>query len=300
MSLRIYAEDIWWLMHHSDDPVRQSLICYCDDSGSHEESTVAVVGGILLSKERFINLNAKWDEILHEFKIEGIHMRDFVRPHGRYVTMPHEMKIALFASITKVIVINRIYSVAVSVPQADFKTLLSPKIYRTVMGAYSMGFFAALLVNGTIAHATGYNGRIGYLVDKGSSNHHDQIDAAHTVVLTWERNAKETDRYTGALAFDLDDNNNALQAADVIAWISRRKTELLSFGDEFLPLLQIFQPLPIFSIGLSPGLDYKGFAHIPIDYDPATVKAFANVVNTWIAENGDRPSSFTEMMIPRA
>jgi hypothetical protein len=288
---RICAEDVWWLMHHSDDPAKQSMICYCDDSGSHEESRVAVVGSILLSKEGFIKLDGAWSKLINEFKIEGIHMRDFVRPHGRYVTMPHEMKYALFASVARAIILNRIYSVTASVPHADFKALLSPKIYRHVMGAYSMAFFATVLTNGTLAHVRHYNGRIGYLVDKGASNHHAQIDAAHTVVLGWEKHADEDSRYTGVLAFDLDDNNNALQAADVIAWTYHRKKELLGFGGEFAPLLQIFHPLPSFS----DGLEYVGIAHIPLDYDSQTAKGLADIVNTWIAENGTMPASFVDL-----
>jgi len=281
-------------MHHSDDPAKRGMICYCDDSGSHEESKVAVVGSIVLNKERFLNLDRKWDKLLDEFKIDGIHMADFVRPHGRYVTMPQEMKISLFTSVAKQIILNRIYSATISVPHADFKALLSPEIYRTVMGAYSMAFFGMLLLNSAIAHATNYNGKIGYLVDKGSHNHHDQIDAAHTVLLMWERRAPEIDRRTGALAFDLDDNNNALQAADVIAWTYRRRAELLTFGDEFVPLLNIFHPLPVLAVGPI-GIDYHGQAHLAADYNPMSVRLFADMINHWIAENGTIPSSFLEI-----
>jgi hypothetical protein len=223
-------------MHHSDDPARRSMICYCDDSGSHEECPVAVVGSILLNKEQFINLDAKWNKLLDEFKLESIHMKDFVRPDGRYSTMPREMKLSLFTSIARQIILNRLYSVSILVPQSDLKTLLSPDIYRHVMGPYSMAFFATMLLNGTIAHATHYGGRISYLVDKGSKHHHLQIDAAHTVVLELESHAEKTSRYIGSLTFDLDNNNNALQAADVIAWAYRRRKEIVPFGDDFFAI----------------------------------------------------------------
>ena|SRR5450755_3456556 len=123
-------------MHQSDDPQRQALAvtCYCDDSGSHEESKVAVVGGVLMNKPSFLHFDQAWDAILKDFRIDGIHMKDFIRPYGRYVTMAPEMKVALFTSVAKTINEHKIHSVSVGIPQADFKSLLSMEVYRKLMG----------------------------------------------------------------------------------------------------------------------------------------------------------------------
>lgn len=83
------AEALWFLMHHSDDPRKLSpaLTCYCDDSGSHDEANVAVVGAILMNKPRSIEFHCDWQKILKEFRVKSIHMQDFVRPYERYSAM---------------------------------------------------------------------------------------------------------------------------------------------------------------------------------------------------------------------
>jgi hypothetical protein len=130
------------------------------------------------------------------------------------------------------------------------------------------------------------------------------MDAGHTVILEWEQ-LRGFESQVGRLASDLDDNNNALQAADVIAWSYHRKKESTLDG-EFIPLLDIFSegkrvsdPTTLslwyressgFKIGCSP------FPHLQFDIDLDGVTMFANTVNKWIAENGDMPSSLVDVI----
>jgi uncharacterized protein DUF3800 len=287
---RFSAEDVWFLMHHSDDPNRISsaVTCYCDDSGSHEEAAIAVVGGTLMNKPSFIDFDLNWRDILREFRIDGVHMKDFVRPYGKHVTMKREMKIALFTSAVKAILTHCIYTFSVSVPQTDYKSLLSKRIYREVMGAYTMAFFATIIMNTVIANETGYRNRIAYLVDKGSDHHYEQMNAAHTVVLEWEK-YKAIESRVGPLAADLDDNMTALQAADVIAWSYHRKKES-TLEDEFLPLLDIFNDRDMKAGG-------PKFPHLPFDIPIEGIKLFTDGVNAWIAKNGDMPGSLVELAL---
>lgn len=276
------AEALWFLMHHSDDPMRVSaaVTCYCDDSGSDEESKVAVVGGVIFSKRKFSPFFLGWEEMLREFRIDGIHMADFVRPHGRYCTMSKEMKIALFTSVVKVINEYKTYSVSASVPQGDYKALLSMEVYRKLLGPYALAFIGLASVNQHVARSTSYKGRIAYLVDKGSSNHHEQLEAAHTSMLEVERMRGES--ITGAMAGDLDDNNYALQAADVVAWTYHRKLESEEFGIDFVPLLDVLAERWVRTKGTS--------THFPLDIFPENVKAFASLVKSWIKSEGRLPS----------
>jgi hypothetical protein len=127
-------------MQQSDDPNRKLavLTCYCDDSGSHEESKMAVVGAVVMSKEVFIDFCREWQRILKEFRIDKVHMADFVRPHGRYCTMPPEMKHALCTSVGYAISYFKAYSISAAVPNADCKRLLSKVVYRHFMGPYAL------------------------------------------------------------------------------------------------------------------------------------------------------------------
>ncbi len=92
-------ESLWFLMHHSDDPSRRTIVfnCYGDDSGTEEQSPIVLLGAILLDKHNFILLDERWRRMLRQFRLESLHIADFVRPHGRHVGMHKELKIALFA-----------------------------------------------------------------------------------------------------------------------------------------------------------------------------------------------------------
>lgn len=206
-------------MRHSVDPRRISVAvtCYCDDSGSHDDADIAVVGATVMNKQGFIDLDEAWHKLLREFRIEAIHMRDFLRTHGRYSAMPSEMKKALFTSIARAINKSKIYSISVAIPNTDFRSLFPSEAYKHFMGGYALAFLGIVIANHDLALMTGYNNRISYLVDKGSQHHHEQLEGAHAVMLKIENETGE--KFTGPMASDLDDNNNALQAADVLSLI---------------------------------------------------------------------------------
>jgi len=269
-----YPEALWFLMQHSDDPKRRAmaLTCYCDDSGSHEESTFAVVGGIVMDKKRFIGLHHRWYDILREFRLDKIHMREFVRPSGRYCTLPREMKIALFNSVSSAILEFKFYSISAAVPQVEFKRLLSQEIYREFMGAYALAFVPAYSANNYVGQATGYVNRMAYLIDKGSNHHHEQLNGAHTAILHTEK--KLGWDFTGAMAADLDDRVYALQAADVIAWTHHRKLDSQEFGPEFEPLRKLIE----WKVSIPGGTKL----HIPMEVPLEGVEVFAKGVHAFI------------------
>lgn len=241
MNWRIEAEGLWFLMQQSDNPALNGMVltCYCDDSGTHEESKYAVLGGLILSKRNFFDLSKQWQKILSEFRIEKIHMQDFVRPYGRYSAMNPEMKIALFLAITKAILNFKTYSVSVAVLQSEYKAVLSMEVYRKLLGPYALAFLAMTTINKRVAEITSYKYRLAYLVDQGSENHHDQLKAAHYILQGLEEGFNNP--FIGAMAFDTDDRNYALQAADVIAWAAHRALEGSDFGEEFAPLKRLLR-----------------------------------------------------------
>jgi hypothetical protein len=146
-------------MHHSDDPRKLSIAvtCYCDDSGTHDQAEIAVVGATVMNKARFIEFNIDWEKILREFRIDKVHMTDFVRPHGRYCSMGKEMKKALFTSVAKTINSKKTYSISIAVPQADYKSLLSNRVCHELMGPYAMAFFSIVMTNRECSKVWGYN-----------------------------------------------------------------------------------------------------------------------------------------------
>ena len=273
-----YAEEVWFLMQQSDDPRLRgmALTCYCDDSGSHEEASRAVVGGIVLTKDRFIALCARWEKIRREFRIEEIHMREWSK-----VALSPEMRKALFISITAAINECKVYSVSASIPQAEFNALLSVDVRREFMGPYSLAFLLVTVVNRMAAALTPYDYRVAYLIGNSNKNHREQLQGAHAIALRVEE--REQESFTGAMTTDRDDRNYALQAADVIAWTHHRKLESATVGQEFEPLLPIVEQ----QARIEPD---RTKLHLSLDIPPSGVELFAALVNRWLKNEGKLPT----------
>jgi hypothetical protein len=105
-------------------------------------------------------------------------------------------------------------------------------------------------------------------------------------IAKWEEHAKWWKPHVGALAFDSDTNNSALQAADVIVWSSHRR---LSRGltNEFAPLGKIFEER--FDVAGKPLV-----RHVDRTIPREGLQAFTNQMNTWIYDNGRLPLSLSD------
>jgi hypothetical protein len=269
-------------MHHSDDPDRTALAvtCYMDDSATHEGSVVAVIGGVLMNRPNFINCASVWADILHRYRITPpLKMSSFVRPGGRNIGMPHELKLALFQEVADAINNHKIYSISVAVPQVDFKELIAMDVYRKLMAPYALCFIAAAGINERLATFLGYPGKISYLIDEGSS-YQDQLLTAHTTVIESERIAGRIP-HTGSIAFASDDDNATLQAADVIAWSSRRKAEYGSLDNEFAPLQEI--------LAMKLGRHEETQMHVNFEVPKEGMRGFSVAITDWLESHGKFP-----------
>jgi Protein of unknown function (DUF3800) len=284
----IPAEELWFLMHQSDAPGQAalSLTCYTDDSGSHENSQWVVVGSLLMHRALFLAFDVRWQDMLKDFNIDHLHMTDFVRPHGRFSSWYSEMKIALFAEATKLINQHKAYSLGVAIQQEDFKALFSMEVYKKLLGPYAFAFMTTMLFNCGVAQFHKSEKSIAYLGDKGTGNHHEQLDAAHSIISEWERRKGYSN--VGAIAFDFDHRVSALQAADAIAWTLHRQRESEEFGKDFLPLLGLFEK----QYGPT-GKSVRPHHSMVVPKDE--MSAFANTVKNWIDSTGKLPT-LQEMM----
>jgi len=84
-------------------------------------------------------------------------------------------------------------------------------------------------------------------------------------------------RHTGALATDTDDRVPALQAADAIAWASRKMELHGKLPEGFEPLSEILRE------------DLASAPHATIRIPKDGVQMFADPVNRWISKYGEVP-----------
>jgi hypothetical protein len=177
--------------------------------------------------------------MLDYYRIESLHMADFVRPYGQHVGMYPEFKIALFTEAVKILNARKAYSFSVAVNNTEFKNAVSPEFYRGVVGPYTIAFITLAMMNSKLANQNDYPDKIAYLVDQGSP-FAEQLRMGHLMVAAFENSQNATVR-TGGLMFADDAEVSALQAADLIAWTARRQFSGDGIHGEFTPLLDIFK-----------------------------------------------------------
>lgn len=274
-----YIDDLWFLLHHSEskDNLVLGLTSYLDDSGSHDGSGVVTIGGPVVSRIQFKAFSGRWDKLLKKYHVDHpLKMADFVRPHGRYCGWLPEIKMSLFYDISALVNSHKLYSISVAIEGPMFESALNAEVRRSLIGPYAFAFFGAVLLNQSIAqHVTTVSmSRLSYLVDTGF-RHQDQLSEAHAVLINSEKRSGAT-RLTGALAFDSDDRVPALQAADIIAWASRKRQLDGALCKELGPLNELLRS------------DVKRpHGHLPLPF--GAIKMLAGPIRNWISENGKLP-----------
>ena len=217
------------------------LTCCLDESGTDNNSTVAVVGGVVVSHSQFFWIDDELRKVLSKHKLPyPLHMIDFGQ-HGKLGHLQEEDRRPFFEDLVKVINDNKSLSVA--------STLSSEKYTEAFKGTsefsmYGASFVQLAMMNGVKSRQDGYTKPLAYLLDCGNRFRSDVVEAFHFL-------KSEETKYLlnlGTIAFDSDKVISPLQVADVVSWATRRKlAATLNIG--FEPLAEIF--------------DYK---HFEVDY----------------------------------
>jgi hypothetical protein len=262
------------LLHHSEDEDRLVLgaTSYFDDSGTHDQSPLVVIGGPVFTRIKFKEFSKRWAKMLKDRRIEPpLHMTDFVAL-GKHASMAPEFKRELFIAAARIINDLKFYSVAVMVSRDDFEAELSKEVKKNLIGPYAFAFFSAVLSNlSAIGQSKLFEGKISYLVDLGSA-FPEQLRAAHALIVKAQQGTPGEARI-GAFAQDTDTNVAALQAADAIAWSTRRRHLDGGLPEGFEPLNAV--------------LDER--LHVSVLMPKGSIAMIAAPINAWITKHGSIP-----------
>lgn len=210
-------------MHSVDAPntATSALRLYLDESGGSDPNTpVAVVAGILITREWFEAFETSWDNLLSDFGISPpLHMKEFGR-NGRLGSLPSCCKRELFCRVAHLINSHHTKTISASISNAEYETLI-PLAARNKFSVYGMCFILAAFLSHELAEVNAYTDRIPFILDTGNSNKSHVIEA-HAWMVKSQENASDF-LHVGSLTFDDDKNFGILQAADVVAWATRRK-----------------------------------------------------------------------------
>jgi hypothetical protein len=224
-------------MHReSDNPELETAAVrlYLDESGGSDPNTPhAVVGGMLITRQKFLRFEDAWNQMLDDHKIiPPLHMKDFGRPHGRFAKMSDCCRHELFLEVQELISSHRVGSISVSLSNADYRKFCPPEVVK-VFSVYGMCFVLTAWGTQLIVQHNSYHQKIPIILDSGNP-YAEHVRSSHANM------QKLAFPNIGSLTFADDKDFGILQAADVIAWAARRRASNISFGYGFCPLEIIF------------------------------------------------------------
>lgn len=226
------------MLNSESSSAADAVTCFLDDSGTDERSLHAVLGGILFDSLRLNEFNGVWTRWLKEKELgQFLHMKSFGRPHGSLAHVQDDSRAELFAKASLLINGYKTYSFAVVISHSEFLDYFSTQAFRKLIGSYGFAFFVACMLNSQIAQRDRRLNGIAYVLDKGHPLSY-QASTFHDVLLELQRSREIL---MGSFRFDDDELVPALQAADLVAWATRRVTSSGSLPQGYEALNPIIQ-----------------------------------------------------------
>jgi Protein of unknown function (DUF3800) len=222
-------------MHHSTDPKLRAIILahYIDDSGTHDQSPLVVMGGPVFLQRDFSAFHLEWDRILSLHKVVGpIHMKEFGKD-GRLGTLTYDLRRSLFSDLVHLINSRKAYSLTVEVDHPTFQAAFPPAKFKRLLTAPSIGLYHCMVLDSLMGKNNPRVSKIAYVIAKSDCG--TELVECHSFFQSWEEREQE-EQFVGSLTFDTPKNVNALQAADMVAWANLRKGLNKPFDKGFEPL----------------------------------------------------------------
>ena len=137
-----------------------------------------------------------------------------------------ESNISFFSDVARVINKHKGFSISSTLSTSQFlkyfdglQATEGKEKGKHVMGVYGMCFLLSVVMNKLVCEQVGSKQRTPFVMDTGNNYKHHVVEAYEEIVRM--QNLDEWNM--GSLIFTTD-SLNALQAADVIAWSARRRT----------------------------------------------------------------------------
>lgn len=241
-----YRREVWSIMHKIDAPnsASSALRLYLDESGGNDPNTpVAIVAGLLITRERFEEFENSWDDLLLEFGIEPpLHMKEF-GAHRRLGGMSSCCKQELFGRVAYLIESHHTKTISASISNEEYAALV-PLAAQEKFSVYGMCFILAAFINHMLAELNAYGDRIPFILDTGNP-YKSHVVESHAWMIESQRDAYGF-LHVGSLTFDDDKDFGILQASDVVAWATRRRSSKDGLIGHYAPLERIFSKHHIF------------------------------------------------------
>jgi hypothetical protein len=94
---------------------------YLDESGTHDQSPIVVVGGYVASVVQWKHFQAKWSAALKEEEISCFHMNKFESSVGEFEGWTEERKRPFFQKLSQIILRHVSFGIGMAVVKKDYE-----------------------------------------------------------------------------------------------------------------------------------------------------------------------------------
>jgi hypothetical protein len=210
---------------------------YFDES---ESGAATVVAGFAATVERWKSFDSAWNKMLDTYKVTCLHMKHYTQSTGEFKSWKgdEDKRTRFMQRVVQIVSKKCMVSSVVLIDKTAFANTVAkdPVVSTFYVNEYSTAAIMSLLAIDKWKRDCGFSEPVDYVFDRGNVRRSD-FQRAYDIALMIPEERKNL----GALAFGDDQAICALQAADFMAWETRKVyTDLQAGKDRFRKSLQSF------------------------------------------------------------
>ena len=188
------------------------FLCFLDESGNSE---TFVMGCAFSSERKWLRLDREWKRALAEYGIPYFHMRELVARKGPFTGWSDEKADGLIKKLVWIFTTYVVMWIGTTISVRDYNAIIKTDKRKKRRNVYFHAFQTCLSTTMIYCQRKSVEGKIGFVFDSGSVSPMHAEGYFEAFKLLEEMPNREQ---IGALLFQDDKTNNALQAADLLAY----------------------------------------------------------------------------------
>jgi len=219
-----------------------SFALYCDDSGTHAESDIAIAGCYITTVEQWQEWKRNWDEVNAREKFGVFHMADFVAKKKKFALPEWQDDVKRDRTIKALINVTTTrmrFAIAAAVVKSAYDEIV-PADMRPRLGknhyTFAIRMCVAFIENWREQH--GYTEPMQYVFDRLTKGKGDIDDAFSIAASGGSEAVRRYGIYNDGWSFESKESIIQLQAPDIWAYENYRYSV-----DRFFPPVEKKKPL---------------------------------------------------------
>ena len=187
------------------------LICHMDESGSQSTFTMACA---ISDDRKWLRLDKEWKKALDEFHVPYLHMRELIARKGPYTDWPQYRVDSFVRRFIWIFKSHVMGWCANTVIIRDFYEVVKTDRKKKLRNPYYHAFKTCISGALVFARDQSCADSVSFVLDRGGAS---EARLAYYLALFKQIEGLPRERL-GVLLFGNDERNNALQAADLLAY----------------------------------------------------------------------------------